>query len=181
MKCLIFEPDVTGHRLQHVHHLTEALLETGCDVTLALQSDCRERPEFRVHLEEFEPHVEVRAFLDPHQSSRFAARRRRVAELIDTVVGVRPDWAYVPYADGMTQTAALRSLLSGSADFRRVPIEAQIMRGRYGYPRESSLEALNAAAIRWLTRRSPWHVTHVLDPFALKGLEPLPSASAFRL
>jgi len=35
--CLVFEPDVSGHRLQHVRHLTDALLEIGCSVTLALQ------------------------------------------------------------------------------------------------------------------------------------------------
>ena len=33
--CLIFERDVTGHRLHHVRHLTEVLVEIGCEVTLA--------------------------------------------------------------------------------------------------------------------------------------------------
>jgi glycosyltransferase involved in cell wall biosynthesis len=62
-----------------------------------------------------------------------------------------------------------------------VPIEAQIMRGKYGYPPQTRVDALSAAANRWLTRRSPWHVTHVLDPFAVRALEPLPHDRAIRL
>ncbi len=181
MNCLIYEPDATGHRLQHVRHLTEALLEIGCRVTLALETDCRDRKEYQVHLRELEPHVELRPYLDPRQGVSLGARRQRVAELLEAVATLRPDWAYVPYADGTTQAAALECLLSGGGRFRQVPIEAQIMRGRYGYPSRSILQSLTATANRWLTRRSPWHVTHVLDPFALRGLEPLANPAAFSL
>ena len=179
--CLIYEPDVTGHRLQHVHHLADALLAIGCRVTLALQADCREHAEYRVHAKALEPHVDVYARLDPHHSLRFMARRRRVAELIDTMAALEPDWCYVPYADATTQLGTLESILWGNGPFRRVPIEAQIMRGKYGYPRQSRLDAISSAANRYLTRRNPWHVMHILDPFALNGLKPLPREHRFRL
>jgi glycosyltransferase involved in cell wall biosynthesis len=179
--CLVFEPDVTGHRLQHVRHLTEALLEIGCSVTLALQADCRAHAEYEVHLRALEQHLRLFACLDPRQVSSIASIRRRIGELSATISAIEPDWAYVPYADGFTQIAALETVIRGSGIFQNVPTEAQIMRGKYGYPQRSPKDALNSAANRWLTRRSPWRVTHVLDPFALRGLEPLPNESAFRL
>jgi glycosyltransferase involved in cell wall biosynthesis len=179
--CLVFEPDVAGHRSQHVRHLTDALLAIGCRVSLVLQTDARDRTEYHVHLQPLEPQVEIHLRLDPRQRSDLRTPRRRVRELLETIADVSPDWAYVPYADRITQAAALQALFYGNAPFRRVPIEAQIMRGRYGYPRQSTREAISAAGNRWLTQRSPWRVTHVLDPFALRGLEPLPSGSSFRL
>jgi glycosyltransferase involved in cell wall biosynthesis len=179
--CLIYEPDVGGHRLQHIRHLSEALLAAGCHVTIALQSDGRSHAEYTVHLGGLESKVDVRPVLDPRQGVTLAARHRRVAELLETLSAVRPDWCYVPYADGITQAAALESMLRGSGPLRRVPIEGQIMRGKYGYPQRLLYERLSATANCWLTRRSPWLVTHVLDPFALRGLEPLADENAFRL
>ena len=179
--CLVFEPDVRGHRLQHVRHLSDALLAAGCQVTIALQCDYDCHAEYAVHLGSLESEVDVRADLDPRQGVSLAVRRRRVAELLASISAIQPDWCYVPYADGITQAAAMESLLHGSGPFRGVPIEAQIMRGKYAYPSSSIADRWNGAANRWLTRRSPWSVTHVLDPFALRGLEPLPDERAFRL
>jgi glycosyltransferase involved in cell wall biosynthesis len=179
--CLVFEPDVSGHRLQHVRHLTDALLEIGCSVTLALQADCREHSEYQVHLQTLEPRVRLFARSDPYQSPSFVARRQRIGELKNTITAIEPDWVYVPYADGLTQIAAMECMIHGGGVFGRLPIEGQIMRGKYGYPQQSQLDALNSAANRWLTRRSAWRVTHVLDPLALRGLEPLPRGKSFRL
>jgi glycosyltransferase involved in cell wall biosynthesis len=183
MNCLIFEPDVTGHRLQHVRHLAGALLAIGCRVSVVMQTNALTRPEYKVHLGELEPYIEPRPTLAEYRprESLIAARWRRVKELLGTIAASRPDWVYVPYADGITQAATLESLLLGGGPFQRVPIEAQIMRGKYGYPMTSMIEGFNASANRWLTRRSPWRVTHVLDPFILRALEPLPCADAFRL
>src|SRR5262249_25054286 len=77
--------------------------------------------------------------------------------------------------------AALQSMLWGSGQLRRTPIEGQLMRGKYGYPQRSLGDALSSAANRFLTRHSPWKVTHMLDPFALNGLKPLPGENHFRL
>ena len=107
--CLIYEPDVTGHRLQHVRHLADALLEIGCRVSLALPADFRNHPEFEVHISAREPHIEIVPQLDPHQSSSLSARRRRLKELFNTIGELEPDRAYVPFADGITQLAGWKS------------------------------------------------------------------------
>lgn len=181
MNCLIFEPDVTGHRLQHVRHLAEALLAIGCRVSIVLQSDALSHAEFKVHLAALAPQIELRPSLHAAKGNLLSVRRVQVRQFRETIALLRPDWAYLPHADGITQVASLECLLYGNGSFQRVPIEAQVMRGKYGYPMRSRIEALDSSANRWLTRRNPWRVTHVLDPFALRGLEPLPDFGAFRL
>jgi glycosyltransferase involved in cell wall biosynthesis len=181
MNCLIFEPDVTGHHLQHVRHLAEALLAIGCRVRVEMQTDALSHAEYKVHLAALEPHIELILTLHTPRANLLSARRAVIRQLLESLALRRPDWVYIPYADGLTQVAAIEGRLHGNGPFQRVPIEAQIMRGRYGYPNRSLIDALNASANRWLTRRNPWRVTHVLDPFALRALEPLPSADAFRL
>ena len=146
------------------------------------QSDARQRAEFAVHLRPLESHVELLLHLEPRQSTSLRARRHRVKELLTTITNYGPDWAYVPYADGVAQAAAIESLLHGSGPFRRTPIEAQIMRGKYAYPPQSSWGLLSGMANRWLTERNPWHVTHILDPWALAALNlPATNCDRFRL
>src|SRR6476620_5819602 len=169
-RCLIYERDVTGHRLQHVRHLTDALLEVGCDVVIALQSDAPERDEYKVHLRPLESHFRLRHDLNPQQMADYFSVARRVDELVGTIRLERPDRVYVPYADMMTQAAAVRSLLHGSRDFRAAPIEGQVMRGRYAYPVDSLRGRIGSAASRWLTQRSPWRVTHLLDTWVYNNL-----------
>jgi glycosyltransferase involved in cell wall biosynthesis len=180
IRCLVFEPDSSGHRLQHVRHLTEALLAAGCRVSLALQTDARDRAEYKVHLRSLEPHVELLLRCHARQQLNLRTPRRRVHELAGTLAELRPDWAYVPYADRITQAAAIESVLHGGGAFSRTPVEAQLMRGKYGYPLRSGRERLSAMANRWLTLRNPWRVTHLLDPWILRGLG-VADESRFRL
>jgi glycosyltransferase involved in cell wall biosynthesis len=180
-KCLIYERDVTGHRLHHVRHLTDALLEIGCDVTVALESNARTRPEYRVHLAPLESHFALSATLDTRQGNDYATNKRRVGELLHTIAEVDPDWVYVPFADAMTQAAAVRSVVRGGAEFRVPPIEGQVMRGRYAYPVHSLRQRAGAAASRWLMQRSPWRVTHILDTWVYNNLKGSAVSTEFRL
>jgi glycosyltransferase involved in cell wall biosynthesis len=181
LKCLVFEPDAGGHRLQYVRHLADALLQIGCRVSLVLQSDARERAEFRVHLEPLESHVELLPRLNPRQGNQLSVRRERARELLESIADLRADWVYVPYADGITQAATIERLLYGSRRFHQAPIEALLMRGRYAYPARSARDRIMAAVNRWLTLRNPWHVTHLVDPWVYEALD-LPSTDRrFRL
>src|ERR1700754_2211864 len=110
--CLIYERDVTGHRLHHVRHLTEALLEIGCEVTLALQDDAPKAEEYGVHLKPLESHFRFQA--GPHsQLSTLATRWRSIDDLQNAVHEVRPDRVYMTFGDFFTQSAALRGLVTG--------------------------------------------------------------------
>jgi glycosyltransferase involved in cell wall biosynthesis len=180
-RCLIYERDVTGHRLQHVRHLTEALLEVGCEVVIALQSDAQQRVEYKVHLAPLEAHFQLRHDLNSQQGTGYFSVARRVDELLGTILVERPDWVYIPYADMMTQAAAVRSLLRGGRDFRMAPIEGQVMRGRYAYPAGSLRARIGSYASRWLTQQSPWRVTHLLDTWVYNNLQGTASNTEFRL
>jgi glycosyltransferase involved in cell wall biosynthesis len=92
----------------------------------------------------------------------------------------RPDWVYIPYADVVTQAAAVRAVMRGLGEFRRTPIEGQVMRGRYAYPQESMTDYFKGAASRWLMQRSPWHVTHLLDPWVYDNLRGTARTTEFR-
>jgi glycosyltransferase involved in cell wall biosynthesis len=181
LTCLVFEPDVGGHRLQHVRHLADALLEIGCRVSLVLQSDVRQRAEYRVHLQPLESHIELHPRLNPRQGNRLGVRRERVEELLESIDDLRADWVYVPYADGITQVATIEQRLHGKGRFSQAPIEAQLMRGRYAYPAHSMRDRVLAAVNRWLTLRNPWHVTHLLDPWVYRALDMPPQERRFRL
>lgn len=180
-KCLIYERDVSGHRLQHVRHLTDALLEIGCNVSVALQSDARSHEEYRVHLAPLETHFELREQLDPKQRNDYFGSARRIDELLDMIADVKPDWVYVPYADVITQAAAVRALVRGRSQFQATPIEGQVMRGRYAYPAPTLREKLGCAASRWLMQRSPWRVTHLLDTWVYNNLQGTATTTEFRL
>jgi len=94
---------------------------------------------------------------------------------------VRPDWVYIPFADVVTQAAAVRSMIRGSRQFRGVPIEGQVMRGRYAYPATSRRDQLSASMSRFLTQRSPWLVTHLLDPLVYENLSGTAKFTEFRM
>jgi glycosyltransferase involved in cell wall biosynthesis len=179
--CLVFEPDAAGHRLQHVRHICDALLQLGCRVSVALEAGVRERAEYKVHLADVEPHVELHTNLDPRQGKNLRARFRRVTELRDAITQLSPDRAYYPYADIVTPLATVHSLAFGGGPLGRTPVEVQLMRGKYAYENRSAGERLAGDVQKWLLLRNPWQVVHMLDPWSLAGLHPPASDLRFRL
>jgi glycosyltransferase involved in cell wall biosynthesis len=161
--------------------LTDALLEVGCDVALALQSDARTHEEYRVHLQPLESHFSLLARLNPCQVGGYSRTADRIDELLDAIALERPDWVYIPYADMMTQAAAGRCTLYGCGQLRSVPIEGQVMRGRYAYPAASFRGRLGGMTSRWLMQHSPWRVTHLLDTWVYNNLKGSSRTTEFRL
>jgi glycosyltransferase involved in cell wall biosynthesis len=180
MHCLIFERNVEGHRLHHVRHLAESLLELGCDVTLGLQYDARERPEYQVHLKALEPHVRFQGGPQLTQTTLLSGRRT-VADLRDTIQSLRPDWVYITFSDYLSQSAALQRVFVGSSLFGGTPIEGHINRGTYAYPYPTLSHAVRSEVSRWLMLHNPWRVTHILDPWAYDALKDRPATTEFRL
>lgn len=180
-KCLIYECDVSGHRLQHVRHLTDALLSIGCDVTMVLIENAREREEFRVHLKPIESHFQLHEILPTAPLKNYFSAARRIDEILASIELVQPDWVYVPLADMLTQAAAVRALVHGLGAFKRRPIEAQVMRGRYAYPAQSLRARAGCYASRSLMRHSPWRVTHILDTLVYDNLRGSSTTTEYRL
>jgi glycosyltransferase involved in cell wall biosynthesis len=160
--------------------LADALLDVGCELVIALQSDAQRHEEYTMHMQPLESHVQIRTNLNPEQKSDYFSVAARVTELIDAISAERPDWVYLPYADMVTQAAAVRDFLYGGRQLHAIPIEGQIMRGRYAYPDHSWREHVGSAVRRWMTRRSPWRVTHVLDTWVYDKLQGMAHTTEFR-
>jgi glycosyltransferase involved in cell wall biosynthesis len=178
--CLIFERDVTGHRLHHVRHLAEALLELGCRVTLALQDDAPNTEEYRVHLKALEPHFEFSPGPRAEPSS-LKSGWRFGNDLMETMRVNKPDRVYITCTEYLTQAAALRCLVTGRKHFPGAPVEGHLNRGTYAYPYETMRDVIRGEVSRRLAQRSPWHITHLLDPWVWDELKQLPSRTEFRV
>jgi hypothetical protein len=178
--CLIYERDVGGHRLHHVHHLVDALREIGCEVSVASRADARESAEWRVHLEPIES--EFRFVPGPiHLPNNLRNGWRTGTDLINTMRQERPDRVYIPCTEYFTQAAALRCLVTGRKRFPGPPIEGHLNRGTYAYPAESFRDVVRSAVARQLALRSPWQITHLLDPWVWDELKDHNAASDFRV
>jgi glycosyltransferase involved in cell wall biosynthesis len=168
--CLIFERDVTGHRLHHVRHLTEALVEIGCDVTLALQEDARDSEEYGVHLKSLEPHFKFQ----PGPRARPSSLKTGWLfgnDLMETMRATKADRVYITCTEYLTQAAALRCLVTARKRIPGSPIEGHLNRGNYAYPYESLRDMVRFEVARRLALRSPWHITHLLDPWVWDELK----------
>ena len=178
--CLIYERDVGGHRLHHVRHLTEVLLEIGCEVSVAARADARESPEYRVHMQALEPHFR---FLPgpPYLPSSLRAGWLQGTDLMNALRAAKPDRVYIPCTEYFTQAAALRCLVTGRKRFPGPPIEGHLNRGTYAYPSESLRDMVRSAASRQLALRSPWQITHLLDPWVYDALKGRPTRTEFRI
>jgi hypothetical protein len=178
--CLIFERDVDGHRLHHVHHLADALLEIGCEVSLALPEHARETPEYGVHLKAIEPHFR---FVPgpPIQPSSLKYGWNQGTDFIQTVGKEKPERVYIPFSDYFTQSAALRCLATFKRRLVEPAVEAHLNRGTYAYPYESTRDWVRGVASRELILRCPWQIVHLLDPWMYAPLQGRSSRAEFRI
>jgi glycosyltransferase involved in cell wall biosynthesis len=178
--CLIFERDVGGHRLHHVHHLVDALADIGCEVIVASRTDARASPEWAVHLKPIESRF--RFVPGPiHLPNNLRNGWRTGSDLLNTIRELRPDRVYIPCTEYFTQAAALRCLVTGRRRFPGPPIEGHLNRGTYAYPSESLRDAVRSAISWRLALRSPWQITHLLDPWVWDELKGHGMPSDFRV
>jgi glycosyltransferase involved in cell wall biosynthesis len=178
--CLIYERDVGGHRLHHVHHLVDALLEVGCEVSVATRSDAREKDEYRVHLSALEPRfrfVPGPLFLPNNLKNGW----RTGTDFLNTIRESKPDRVYFPCTEYLTQAFALRCLVTGRRQFAGPPIEGHLNRGTYAYPSESMRDVIRGVVSKRLARRSPWQITHLLDPWVYDSLRGPKTTTEFRV
>jgi glycosyltransferase involved in cell wall biosynthesis len=180
LHCLIFERDVGGHRLHHVHHLVDALLEIGCEVSVASRTNARETAEWRVHLHPIESRF--RFVPGPiNLPNNLRNGWRTGTDLMNTTRELKPDRVYIPCTEYFTQAAALRCLVTGRKRFPSPPIEGHLNRGTYAYPSESLRDVIRSFVSRQLALRSPWQITHLLDPWVYDALKDGPARTEFRV
>jgi hypothetical protein len=160
--------------------LTDALLEIGCNVSIATRADARESEEYRVHLKALEPHFRFVSG-PPGLPSSLRNGWLLGTDFINTIREVQPDRVYIPFSDYFTQSAALRCLVTGRRRFAGPPVEGHLNRGTYAYPSESLRDFVRSAVSRRLVLRCPWQITHLLDPWMYDALQGRPTKTEFRI
>lgn len=170
LKVLIYEPFPAGHRFEYLRHILPALDQLGVDIVVASTALGLQSEEFQIHLSPLSNLFEqyqcgVVSDETPRKSAATSLR-----QFLLTLKSTRPDHAYFPLADGVTQTAGLRSC------FRRlyredIQTEALHFRGRYGYRSIGNLrERIRDKTYRFFTYRSPWTKYWHVDPWQLDSL-----------
>ena len=146
------------------------LQRLGFKVKLALPKNTCETPEgktfFSDLIDEMEwiPLPEIK--LPPGKSRA----KLQLQILRDTLQKVRPDHAYVPYADGISQAWGMQrkpdSFFSNDAI-----LECLMMRGGFAYP-AANLNNRIKNEISWkLQQRARWNKVHHLDPLVLNAIK----------
>ena len=90
--------------------------------------------------------------------------------LRETLQTVRPDHAYIPYADGISQAWGMQRNPASFFSCDTI-LEGLMMRGGFAYP-AANLQARIKNEISWkLQQRAGWNKVHYLDPLVLNAIK----------
>jgi glycosyltransferase involved in cell wall biosynthesis len=174
MRVLVFEPVWAGHRLHFVSMLLPGLVETGADVTVALGREAPGTAEYRAHLaplleESAEGVVAGRvradAWIPPARHGKLSYARDALGALRQSIARARPDFLYVPTADGLSQLLGVAGMLGRRTLPRGLHSEALLLRGSFAYPAAGWRQRVQAR-LSWAAaaQAAPWSVLYHLDP-----------------
>lgn len=172
-RVLVFEPDVTGHHLQYVRVLVDALCEHVDAVDVILQKGACSSAAFVAHFAGL-TYSNVRFLEDvevPLNRGMYGTALASWQALCRAIRKYRPERVYVPYADGLIQVAGIHTLVSRRSLIPGVRIEALMMRGGFAYPSDSVASRVRQELMFQCVLRSPFDVVHVLDPLVLSEIE----------
>lgn len=169
MRALLFEPSHAGHRLNYVRLMVPALYAAGCDrVFWATTDRALASEEYRALVKPLVRGPEVHR-VDALAEGGLRRALQSAGLLAAAVRALRPDWVYVPYADGLALGVTLRAW-SGLQSIGSVPLEGLILRGGFAYPTLTGREKVRYELIRELSHRYPWKQLHQLDPWVDEAL-----------
>lgn len=173
MRALVFELDHSGHRLQYVRVLIDALKPYCAEVLLFTSDRMIESDEYKTHLQEVES--SFRVITCPYIGHGSPLRRAlaKFTAFRTALRNLHADHVFVPYADGLAQLLGLAKMVRALNVPAGVEIEGIMMRGGFAYPNDRWAERLRASISLAATTMLPFEVLHQLDPipfFALKRL-----------
>lgn len=171
MRTLVFELDHTGHRLQFVRVLIEALNPLCKEVILFTSEKAVGSDEYKIHLHEVESFFR----LVTHGYTPYGGSFRNALIKLDAfrkaLRNERADQLFVPYADGLAQLLGPAKIM-GALDLSSKPeIEGIMMRGSFAYPADNWRDRVHAIASLAMTRFLPFEVLHQLDPISFSALK----------
>lgn len=171
MRTLIFELDHSGHRLQYVRVLIDALAPLNEEVLFFTSDRVIESDEYKTHLREVES--SFRVITCPYKSHTGPLRRAlaKVNAFRAALKHHHPDHVFVPYADGLAQLLGIARMVGALDIPAGVEIEGIMMRGGFAYPTDKWADRLRAWISLAATKMLPFEVLHQLDPIPFSALK----------
>jgi len=169
VKALVFEPDPGGHRLQYAGLVARGLHEVGVSVVLATSHSAVESSAWSRYMSDTERLVDVASQAVRINSGSIRSGRSRLAELRAAIRTHQPNRVYLPFADGMTQIAAIgRWINRWRPPEASPPVEALLLRVWYAYPGGDVGARARESLARFGSSHPPWSVLHFNDPAAYR-------------
>lgn len=127
-RILVFEPYALGHRLNYARIVLDAVHSLAGTVIFCTQESTLHSKEFGVHFARLPIEVEVETFPTAEGTSMLKTNLHFARNYQAAVRRHRPDYIYVPSADGLIQSIGWFRLLTGN--WRKTPqAEMLVMRG----------------------------------------------------
>lgn len=171
MRVLVFELDHSGHRLQYVRVLIDALSPFCVEVLLFTSDRVIDSDEYKTHLREVES--SFRVITCPYKSHTGPLRRAlaKVTAFRAALRNHHADHVFVPYADGLAQLLGMVRMVGALDIPAGVEIEGIMMRGGFAYPTDKWADRIRAWISLAATKMLPFEVLHQLDPIPFSALK----------
>jgi len=124
-RTLIIDFHFIGHHLHYIRLYAEALLDNGCQVTVAIPKEALQTNEFKVHLEKLRDKITLIPFKDcPNKNLKKLFLIRSITKQ------TKSNHVYLPIMDGFLQTATM-VMYKQWPGVRDVPHEGCLFTGSY--------------------------------------------------
>lgn len=131
MKVLIYEPSFTGHRLQYVRIMINALVKLADEVVFVTSNDVPESAQYKTHIQDLEGIFTLDASISRNSGNLVGHAINSVRSFLLAIKQHKPVHVYVPYADGFAQILGLFRFMGLAKIDKNMRLEILIMRAEY--------------------------------------------------
>lgn len=178
MRVLIFEPQFVGHNLAYVHHLSERLLDMGCEVHLVTSTEAVASEEFASHLHDVVDALHVTAL--PTFSKRPSRRSIRVngpsgllglmRSMLIALRTIQPEHVYIPFGNPLASCCGFPNPVSHWLRRHGVEAEILLLSGKYAHVNHDWVARLKERIALEILDRGPWTRIHHIVPHAIEKM-----------
>lgn len=171
MRVLVHEQFHFGHFYQYVHHLLPLLIDLVDEVIVPVPDKNRETVEFSSLIGPFLGRISIDSNL-PYEVPKMTVRQRiRLhGNLRDAIRRIRPDYVFIPSADGQTSAIGFFRLCGLGDLSRNVPVEAGIHYG-LGKTAISFRDRMKDALYYQTFLLSPWTNIHFVNAALYESIQ----------
>jgi glycosyltransferase involved in cell wall biosynthesis len=179
MRVLIFEPQYAGHNLAYVHHISERLLELGCEVHLVTSSQALDSEEFTTHLGDILRSIHViglNSFSRRHPTGSIRVNGPSGLlglwrSLDKGLKAVRPQHLFVPFGNPLASLGGIPNPVSHRMVKHSIEAEIVLLSGKYAHPHRTWVSRCKERLALAILERGPWARIHHIVPHAVRTMK----------